>query len=373
MLDKSGVSFKGSSRFIFIILAIVSLFFFNPGKRALAQGWTFTFQWSTSGPCGDVPPISLPSYPNLGIPTKATCDYYRQLINSIKSSTPIYKNGKYIGTCTLGYNCSECTGSDINTGGQVTPGQVSVNGLAEGQPYFTTHQSKAFEDWATEYKQLLESYGITSILGKDVNIYKIPATGNKKQDKDYKAKADNFDPDIDNSVVFTPDVVDLAGKKGIVEPFTSPGKQAARDAWYRENGFMDMHNLPGDNYIDESGEEQAGRSITEASIRTALGEVPGSEGAIGVGNVNFIDEAMKQIANVTNEFINGDQNAAAAKAEKMPDDIRVNTFKKTSSDALSDIIIEKTFGPVLKSLPGAEALHKYLKLGYDFWENLQGK
>ena len=142
------------------------------------------------------------------------------------------------GYCYITLVCTPCTGSDIATTGLVNPGDVSFNGQFKGKPFFTTHESEAFKDWATEYKQLLASYGITSYLGQKIIPHQIPLTGDKNFDNLYNIQTANFNPTtipVDSIPNQNPNVVDLSAKQGVVQLLTTEEEQAKQDEWYKDN------------------------------------------------------------------------------------------------------------------------------------------
>ena len=75
---------------------------------------------------------------------------------------------------------------------QKNPGDVSIDGMSQGVPFFTPHQSSAFEDWSKDYKAQLESYGIKSILGNKITPHSKPLTDDPNWDDKYKKQADDF-------------------------------------------------------------------------------------------------------------------------------------------------------------------------------------
>lgn len=243
-----------------IILLLSTMILIGINNKTDAQGWTFTFQLAHSGPCTGVPDLVVPAIPNLGIPTKSQCESLRQMIFNISTTTPVTNDqGQIIGYCKLYFNCTPCTGSDISTTGPGTPGDVSFNNQTEGKPLFTPHQSEAFEDWARDYKALLESYGITSILGNQLGPLLLPSTGDKKADETYKKMADDFNPPetTNNTPNQDASVVDLSGKKGIVRSLTTPEQQQQRDQWYqdqaRNQGINDLAPISPVNGITDQG------------------------------------------------------------------------------------------------------------------------
>lgn len=111
----------------------------------------------------------------------------------------------------IGSNCVPINNgsNNVNPGpvsfpGQANPGDVSINGILEGKSIFTSHQSSAFEDWAQEYKQLLASYGINSILGANFKFPRTPLTDDKAFNIVYITLSSNFRPMI--KPVLTPSI-----------------------------------------------------------------------------------------------------------------------------------------------------------------------
>ena len=283
-------SHKPALRLLVILLSLTGLL--NPAK---AQ-WTFSFELSRSGPCTAAIP-TLPTFTISSFANKSQCEYVRSIVLATRACGPVYNNqGKYIGDCCVFYTCTACTGSDINTSSQVTPGEVTFNAQFEGQPFFTTHQSSAFEDWAKDYKQLLESYGITSILGKDIipNMANgIPLTNDPKVNALYGSGAADFNPDIpDQSAPHSdPNVVDLSGSSGVVSLLTTPEAIQAQDAWLTDQGIGPMETVPDDglppldesNFQLEEGDFWTTPEMTDLGFKAAtfLAGIPA--GALGYG------------------------------------------------------------------------------------------
>jgi hypothetical protein len=227
--------------------------------QAHAQGWSFQIQFVQSGPCGMTIPLTIPALPNMGIPTQTQCESLRTTVLNVKESVPVTDDqGHYIGTCTLGFTCTPCSGSDIITAGQVNPGDVSFDGSSTGRPYFTPHQSSAFEDWARDYKQMLQSYGITSILGNTLTPHLIPQTGNKKMDHDYDSAAMNFNP-VDTAIYVGGSRVangpdDFLNKKVILFRTPEENRTEAENDWLRNHpGLGPFAPVQGDGipYLEE--------------------------------------------------------------------------------------------------------------------------
>lgn len=227
--------------------------------------WNFIPQITISGPCSSgtaqaeiaAANATISSlFTGLGLPTQSLCESIRQQILAIRISSPEYDiKGKYIGECSVFYTCTACMGSDIVTPGQgslpgqVNPGDVSINGILEGKPLFTPHQSQAFEEWSSEYKQLLESYGVTSILGNEDKYFKLL----------YDLWAERFKPKLpppppppppspllptSTKTNQDPSKVDLSSSSGVVSLLTTEEEQRKRDAWMNDQGLDNLKTIP---------------------------------------------------------------------------------------------------------------------------------
>lgn len=360
--------------FMSLLILFLAFTLLSPHNQATAQGWTFTFQLAQSGPCGANVPL-LPTFPNLQLPTKDQCESLKKMILDVKASSAVYgDHGQIIGYCTVFYTASACTGSDIVSTSTIT-GEVSMNSIVEGKPIFTPHSSQAFEDWAKDYKALLESYGITSILGKTISTLNIPTVGNKKQNSFYKKEADDFNPDIpeDHPLPQDANVVDLSKtekKYGTVDLLRSPEDIAKEEKWYTDNGFRDFNNI-NNNEIDPGSAENAEMSIGEALVRNAVTSAPGLEGIFGNFGINMIDEEFKGLNKVTSQLGNIDQ--AAETANELPKNMLINSGKKTLVDAATGFVSDKTFGPVLDLVKGAGTVHTVINFGIDVWNTHKGQ
>ncbi|MFA5973830.1 MAG: hypothetical protein WC780_15880 [Lentimicrobiaceae bacterium] len=228
---------------LFFFISIIGL-----SIKTNAQGWTFTFSVAQSGPCAAYVPLVIPPLPNFGIPTQSQCESLRQTLLAIKSSIPEYNDqGVYIGDCSAYVTCTPCTGSDIVTPGQVSPGDVSFDGQFQGKPLFTTHESSAFEDWSRDYRQQLASYGITSILGNTLTPPNIPLTGDPGLDALYKSQSENFNPTTAPVVTPPPSdasVVDLSGKQGVVKLLRSPEDIKSENDWLQQQKLDNLKPIP---------------------------------------------------------------------------------------------------------------------------------
>ena len=360
------------NRNLFLVLILIMF-----SSTAKSQ-WTFTFQLTQSGPCpAGVPIPVIPTLPNLGLPNQALCESLRQQILAIRSSVPITDSrGNYIGDCTLYYTCTACTGSDLafpgQGNGQGVAGEVSINGLMEGKSIFTSHQSTAFEDWATEYKQLLASYGITSVMDKKFNIPKTPLTEDKYFNAQYTTLSANFNPKVasaEDASLQDASVVDLTHTSGTVQLLTTEKEQAARDKWYedhvKDQGYTDLGAIPEEGITRNTTE----RSTADAAIRTAMGEADGLAGVYGNWAPNFIDEVMGGLEKVVKQTASGNDAQALQTADNLAVNSLVNASKKTAFDMIADKVNGIAFAKPLKAVPRAELVHKVANVGVSFWGN----
>jgi hypothetical protein len=246
------------TKFIPILIFLISLLIGNTYK-GFAQGWTFTFQLAHSGPCGGVALPVLPTFPNFGLPNKAQCESVRQTIVNISASEPVYDDqGHFIGNCKVYFNVSPCTGSDIPLGDQSNSGTISPNGQAEGQPFFTPHSSEAFEDWAKDYKSLLNSYGINSILGDNLEWFKKqhfnPPPPTDSEETKGSSPVPVPPPSPPAKTRTTDNTDDFLNKKPVMFRTDAENKYEAEQDWLRNHpGLGPFAPVPGDGipYLEE--------------------------------------------------------------------------------------------------------------------------
>jgi len=317
---------------LFSLLIIISFSF-----KTNAQGWTFTFQMAQSGPCpAGVPLPILPTFPNFGFPTQGQCESLRQTILSIRESFPVTNDrGNYIGDCAVFYSCTPCTGSDIVIANQTSPGDVSFNSQYTGEPLYTSHESSAFEDWSLDYRQQLESYGITSILGNTLTAPQIPLTGDPEFDAFYNTQTTSFNPTTSPASIpanLDANVVDLSGKLGVVQLLRSPGEQAMLDRQYQNNlndqGYTGLTQMdPADPEIFDGPKDNQKKEVSNAAVAEftldAIGDVIGM--AVGVlvpeaGLPSFIQSFGTNLAQATPANIQSGLNAISGAGS--PNDVK---------------------------------------------------
>ncbi len=180
--------------------------------RTNAQGWTFSFNLTTSGPCGAYIP-SLPTFTIPYMPDQGFCESLRQQILAIRVSEPVLNDqGQYIGECAVFYTVTSCTGADIvMPADNFSPGSVSIDGLTQGSAFFSPHQSKAIENWINDYTQKMESMGMNVGSPAIPAFPDVPSTGDPDFDKFYADQTIRFEKPEQGGVV------DLTGKTGVVD------------------------------------------------------------------------------------------------------------------------------------------------------------
>ena len=102
---------------------------------------------------------------------------------------------------------------------------------------------------------------------------------------------------------FQRDAVDKGDNQGVVQLLTTPDKQKKLDEWYKEQGFNSFIQIP-ENGINESTPPE--RSWGEATLRTALGQIPGLEGSIASFEMNVADASLKNLKQAVNYLVRGD-------------------------------------------------------------------
>ncbi len=380
--DMKIINFQRSKcRIIFIMILLQILLLSGIHNFSFAQGWSFTFTLSQSGPCG----TNIPTLPQFTIPflaNQSQCESLRQNILNIDASLPVYNNdGDFIGNCRVFYSCAPCTGSDIQTNSNTTmPGSVSFDGPAQGQAFFSPHESQAIENWIDDYIKKMESLGYPVNQDAMYNFQNIPLTGDPAFDQFYfnqlndfeNAKPANAPPNVENKpeVAVSSGEVELTGTT--VQLLTTSEQIRKRDEWWDENGFNNPVQVGSDNVIDENGNNAEGRSLEDAALRTALGKAPGLAGTIADFNVNILDETMNGILGIFKDVTSGNDAAAMEKAQNLEGKVVFNAAKTTAINKSVDAVIDIGYIPMLKGVKNAEPVYNVLKTGLDFWDNLKG-
>jgi hypothetical protein len=302
--------------------------------------WTFTETVIQNGKC-----IPYPRAPQVPYYTQSACETARQweLSNSGQDYSMLGD-----GSCTTIITCTPCIGSEINTTiqttvpGQASAGEVSFDGQFEGKALYSPHESSAFEDWSKDYRQQLESYGITSILGNTLTAPNIPLTGDRDFDIFYIGQTASFNPTTPARISKGIDasVVDLTGKTGMVGLLTSAEEQAKRDNWYEEKGFNTLSPITAAAGIEES--KPAEKDFKESSLRFALEQLP-IVGTVAGGMLNVVDVVLGEdgLPKAVEQATKMDYQGAANTADNMQAGVKTavaNTMLETIINSFVDPI-----------------------------------
>lgn len=354
--------------FLPLLFSIYAIF--GISSDTIAQGWTFSFQVDQSGPCAGVPPLPIPNLPNFGIPTKSECEAIRQTLLAIRSSYPVTDSrGNYIGECTLYVSCTPCTGSDIVIANQASSGEVSFDGQFTGEPLYSTHESSAFEDWSKDYKQQLESYGITSILGNTLTAPQIPLTGDRDFDTYYTKQTANFNPTtapVNNPANVDGSVVDLSGKAGVVQLLRSPEDIKRENDWLQKQNIDDLKPIPKDAELDPWVLEQApfwtSPEMVALEIAAVGFAVPFAIALVPVAAIGTSVATAELLATPVVALIAEDYKALADVLNDKTPPTTGKIFMNTGVASFTDMVFKKIDGGIGKKISNPVAKEIYEKM-----------
>jgi hypothetical protein len=209
---ESSSYFKNMQRQLIFLLFFTALIA-GTDNKAKAQGWSFTMTINYSGPCGATLP-QLPIFTIPFMPTHGDCESIRAQLIAIRGSVPVIdNNGNYIGDCTAYVSCSACTGSDMAGGSSLDPGNVSINGPAQGSAFFAPHQSISVENWIEETQQKLRAMGYVVNANNTIKAQDVSLTGNEDFDKYYAGQIVRYEKPEQGGTVYLKE-----GTKGIIDP-----------------------------------------------------------------------------------------------------------------------------------------------------------
>lgn len=322
---------------------------------SFAQGWTFSAEAYTSGNCAYLTTPNLVPADAI-FPTRADCEATRSYLQSFSTST---------GGCSVTIKCTPCQGSDLDMGsaGAEAPGAVPENARAEGRPALTTHTSKAYDDWASDYVQTLRSYGIESILGKRIKPNsKTPPTAKKPSPPAPPKAKDVYDRDRGSFNPSDPNVVNIGKDRAVVGLLTTQAEQAQRDAFQRtrlEQNYSGYQPVSEEQGIQDY--DGPGKGVT-ALVRTVTETFGGAAPSFTLG---VCDDVLGGSLNALDQLKQQDAEGAAETGSNLAfNAVRDNTAK-VSADALTS-----TFGgPILKAVKGATTVYNVIKFGSDYKEN----
>ncbi|MCB9023756.1 MAG: hypothetical protein H6542_04270 [Lentimicrobiaceae bacterium] len=365
------------------LLIFIIFIFSGFDKNLSAQGWTFTATLTYAGPCGSYTPYIQPITFPPSIPTQSDCESLRQLIMSYEVSTPIYNDdNQYIGMCRVFYTCTPCSGSDIVANFELdynAPGYVSIDGLMQGNAFFSPHQSQEIENWINNYLQRMQSLGNPVNMENLLPIQDFPLTGDNEFDQFYFNQLNELETTLP---VNEPNNSNTAANVNTSEPditgstvqlLTTSEQISQRDEWWNNMGFNETQQVGTNQYIDESGTIPAGTSVGEAALLTALGQAPGLPGIIGDFMLNTTNETISGIQGVVNNLASGNDNQALESANNLPGQVVINATSTTAVNAITGQVTGFITKPVLGLVHGAETVYGYTSTALDFWNNLTGK
>jgi hypothetical protein len=300
-------------------------------------------------------------------PIQQTFSTYEEAQNFLNSFQCNPCNGCTI-ICTDPCNSG---GSDINTTGQISPGNVSFNGQYEGKPFFTPHSSAAFEDWAREYKQLLASYGITSILGKNFNPYQIPLTENKKVNQLYGDESGKFDP---KTLINKPPP--KQEDPSTVKLLRTDQDIKNEEEWLKR--YPGMNNITNEGIVEN---KSSGMTFQEKGLRTALEGLPLGAGTIATGMFNIVDNVLGEdgiplaVKQATQMDYEGGLEKVGCIVNNVPKEVgntMGNVIKTSVTDGISGLVNSGIFH-VFKVGETAETVSGIVSGAYDLKKNFDSK
>lgn len=344
----------------------------------MAQGWTFSFTLSSSGPCGAYMPV-IPTFSVPYMTTQAYCESIRQSILNIRVSQPMYnEDGNYIGECAVFYTASSCTGADLSSlsGTDFAPGSVSIDGPMQGSAYFTPHQTQEFENWMGDFQVRLKSMGIEADQSAFQLSRDIPLTGDPDFDAFYMSRVLDFDkpqtgtkpPPIPQPVPEPAPVPASVETGTTVQLLTTSEEQRKRDEWMTLRGFNDLRQVGENNILDAGGSDPAEMSWSEAALREYVGDNVAGNYALKVA-----DGTTQGISEVVGKLSRGDTEGAAEQAASLDRNIAINSAVETAKETITGGLTDLVTGPVLGLVKGAGTVSSFIGKGTNIWNTKHGK
>lgn len=359
------------------IIALLLLFFLS--NLMQAQGWSFTFSVTSSGPCGATLPYIQPfTIPYLS--TQGQCESLRQTILSIRVSQPMYdEHGSYIGDCSVFYTATPCTGADISTsGGEFSPGSVSIDGLLQGSAFFTPHETKELENWMNDYLVKMKSMGVTIEPDYSFTIQDIPLTGDKDFDEFYVSQIIDFEkPEQGGTVYLNEPSANTSPEPGsktdeelgtTVQLLRTNEDIAREEQWLAEHDYFSVSQIGPDNTLDAGGNDPAEITWGEAVVREYVGN-----NLAGSLALKFVDNTMEGVQEVTQSLTSGDFEGAAEKGINLSENVAKTSTVDWAKDQATDLITGAAVAPVLGLVKNADVVVSVINTFGNIWDTKHGK
>jgi hypothetical protein len=360
------------------------VFLFSFSGFLHAQGWSFSFTLTSSGPCGSYMPV-IPTFTIPYMSSQGYCESVRQQVLAIRASAPVYDDhGNYIGECAVFYTATPCSGADIPAagGGDFAAGSVSIDGPLQGSAFFTPHSTQELENWMNDYQTRLKSMGIALDLSGIQAARDIPLTGDAAFDAFYMNQTLAFEKrEVTGTATTAPAPAPEPAPEpapqpaaapdaatGTVQLLTTTEEQQKRDDWMTRQGFNDLRQVGENNTLDAGGDEPAEMSWSEASLREYVGN-----NVAGSFMLKVTDGTMKGISDVVGKLSRGDTEGAVEQAASLDRNVAFNAAIETGKEQATSLVTGVVTGPMLGLVKGADKVASAIGTGINIWNTKHGK
>jgi hypothetical protein len=381
---KSRISRRTVQHSALRLMLWLSVTLFVPSALSYAQEWNFTITLTTSGPCGGYIP-NIPTFNIPFLPDQSTCESLRQTILNISASQPMYDgDGNYIGTCSVYYVATPCSGVDISGSGgsEFGTGDVSIDGLLKGSSFFSSHETNELENWMNDYVTKLKSMGITIDDLSSFTPQDIPLTGIPVFDEFYVSQLADFEKNGFNGteilaaketpaatvpVVPVAPVAKTEELGSTVELLRTQADIEREKKWLEEHDYFNLSSVGADNTLDAYGNEKPQMSYQEAALREYVGN-----NIAGNFVLKVADGVTEGISSVVGMLAIGDTEGAAEKAKNLDRNVAFSAAVETGKEAITGAVTDGVTSPVLGLVKGAGTVSTVVNVGLNVWNAVHG-
>lgn len=366
-------------RRVFLSSLLLVLLLCLQGGNAEAQGWSFTETVNQTGWCIPRPPSP---YNGLLFATRSACESIRQ--QELNDDTDWSVEGD--GSCVTTIICTPCTGSDMNSPATVgssgvgNPGVLNLNGLATGNPFFSSHQSMEVENWINDIVQMLKSMGYPVEMLAAVNSQDLPLTGNSEFDKWYAEQYIRFEKPEQGGTVYFSEGQDVIDPNDLKKPpvVTAPAVESRQvvslpssdKVWYHLEPLPEggVPPLPEGSYDPSARYPHPRIEIMREAGVTMAGWLPDGAAYPGIVAVNIWAENAKAIQDIRDG--NAPQDAVTSLKNAYE-----NSLKDVANQAIGDAK-GAGFEKAMEIVSGSKGIAKLASGIYDTnekWKDMGGK
>ena len=229
-----------------------------------------------------------------------------------------------------------------------------------------------------DYLVKMKSMGVTIEPDYSFTIQDIPLTGDKDFDEFYVSQIIDFEkPEQGGTVYLNEPSANTSPEPGsktdeefgtTVQLLRTNEDIAREEQWLAEHDYFSVSQIGPDNTLDAGGNDPAEITWGEAVVREYVGN-----NLAGSLALNFVDNTMEGVQEVTQSLTSGDFEGAAEKGINLSENIAKTSTVDWAKDQATDLITGAAVAPVLGLVKNADVVVSVINTFGSIWDTKHGK